>query len=412
MLRVDKFTVNGCVIKNPRSSQVRNVLNRIFEDEEYSEDVFALTKAVASVLPKEKSLLCWPHIDLQDFGFSEFFDKSYIFDPAKLKSFGTNIYEVLGKLLDSCISKRKFNRGERDNLKNVFNYLFTYNKRWGYVLGTGMDREKGFCNQTKVLDAGKYALKVPAYPYEWQYEPDLTNWVFMPQKYRKLKTYKGSVLLKTNNIKILENVGEHQQAGISSFMNYSDKNDAYNYYINTYLKDFSTVPQSSFDDIALDFATLNRDFSKDGKYTNFAFENPNNIILKDGKLYLVDELIEGHSEPNTTADYLFNMLSIVHQFDMHNHVDYAESMPYAKTIFKKILKSSALAQLPPVSSDKHGEYILKQVLENFKINVFVEDVAKEFERINSISDSVTRVKTMEKYADKLLNITDDKVFGN
>ena len=402
MLRVNKFTVNRNVIKNPQSSQVREVLTRIFEDDEISEDAFALTKAIASVLPKEKALSCWPHVDLEGFSFVEFRDPAYIFDPERLKSFGTDITEVLNRILDSCISKRKFKPDQRDNLKNVFNYLFN-NTRWWNVLGTGMDREKGFCRQTKVLDAGKYAIKVPSYNYKWQYEPDLTNWVFMSQKYRKLKTYKGSVLLKTKDLKIMENVGEHQQAGISSFNNYSDKVESYNYYINTYLKDFSAVPQKSFDDVALDFATLNRDFSKDGKYTNFAFENPNNIILKDGKLYLVDELIEEHTEPNTTADYLFNMLSIVHQFDMHNHVDYAGSMPYAKTIFKKILKSSALAQLPPVPSGKRGEYILEQVLGNFKINVPVEDVVMEFGKINKIQDKVARVKTMEKYADKLLN---------
>lgn len=405
MLRVDKFIVGENRFINPQPSKVQDVLYRIFENESYSEDVFALTKAVASALPEEKALLCWPHVDLEDLYFSEYRDSSYIFAPAKLKSFGTNISEVLSKLLDSCITKRKFNLGERDNLKNLFNYLFTVANHWETLVGEGFDREKGFDRATKVLSVGKYALKIPSYKYNWQYTPDLDNWCFLYPKYRTLKTYKGSVLMKTKDIKILENVGKHEQAGVSSFVNYMDKKECLNYYRQNYLKEFSSVSQKSFDDIALDFASLNNDFSKDGNYTHFAFENPNNIILKDDKLYLVDELIENYFEPNTTSHYLFNMLGIVHQFDLHCGIDYEDATPHAQVLFKKILNSCALAKLPPISEQRSSVYMLNQVLKNFKIETPVENIIEKFEKINKIQDAGIRVKSMNMYTKELLEKT-------
>ena len=176
-------------------------------------------------------------------------------------------------------------------------------------LSTILTREKFIeeGTQNKVYKVTrKYALRVPR---KSVIEPD-----HLPDKvtrgkgiFANLKSYFGEAVIELGKLQILRNVGKHCPAGVPEHLTkvYS-QNRIKKYYLNHYLPRFAAIPQSAYDTLAQDINKLNEIKLGPRRFCIFDSLNPNNIVTRNGKLYLVDEIdtLCDRSYSNTTAKLL------------------------------------------------------------------------------------------------------------
>ena len=385
MLNVSKLIVNNTKIKQPDSSFVRQVLKNIVTDPIEANR----TRLVKKYCPKkwnEFSYFPYKNSTEKRGGYAYCLSNNLI--DRHLNQIGTSWEEMVCVLIRRVLKKKKINFQESQDLNEMINNSNMNSvEHRPDILGIGYNRGSELRGYNKVFDfSQEFALKVLNDSFAEGV------WTFKNQ-YNGLKTYYGNILLKNKYMSILRNVGKHTPAG-RIIGKQSDK------YYNNYLEEFSEVPQISFDNVALDLALLNNKYSKNGYWTSFDFENPNNILLKDGVLYLVDELDNTCSHCNTASEFAFMLLCQINPFQIINQ--YGDALPYAKIIFQKVMKASILARLPITKEENFKKERFEYILKCLGIKKPVESVITEFENINNIDDKNIRLDAVNKYLDTLL----------
>ena len=173
------------------------------------------------------------------------------------------------------------------------------------------------------------------------------------RKFSQLKHYFGEAIAKIFNnsgedMAILKNVyskGISIPAGVpDDFAKTHTKDECFKYYADVYLPKFASLPQKSFDGIAMDFALLNKMSTKRKSYF-FDFLNPNNFVLCGKTIRVLDEINE-YEKP--TRNCITDMLDVfLNRVDLDNDAVYDENLvSLRKKLTKKIILAGARHKVP------------------------------------------------------------------
>ena len=217
-----------------------------------------------------------------------------------------------------------------------------------------------------------------------------------------LKNYFGEAILSLDKIQILRNVGNHRPAGVpESIAKKCNKYKIEKYYLNTYLPRFAHIPQSGYDELAADINRLNRITLGPRRFCIFDSLNPNNIVLKSGKLYMVDEIdtLCDRSYSNTTAKLLEVFINRATK-DM-DAPQVPKKLPLVRKIFKKVVFASSKAGLVHANS-KWDFMNWEKALQLCKIKETAADVLNSLENIEyRNTDREKRESAVKTYLNKL-----------
>lgn len=304
--------------------------------------------------------------------------------------------ERLGRLIDNVLQKNCCTENEEKSLKMLIQrelYNIMSNKR---LLGVGFHESVYRIND-------KYAAKVNPNEFASTVIDKDDSFLIPDNSFKELKTYFGGILARFGNFNILRNLGEHIPAGVPENI---EKLFAKEYYRETYLPTFAKVPQESYNALLEDCTYLNKRH-KEGKdfYCHiFDYINPNNIVLKDDKLYWVDNIRSDSAEQNATMRVL-NMMLNKYGIGAENIIfdGFGESRKYAKEIFDKVIIAGAAAKLSFRSSiDMFSDRSLRNILQNLEIKCEPAKFTEIIETINKIEDKEQRVLATEKYLKSFL----------
>ncbi len=222
--------------------------------------------------------------------------------------------------------------------------------------------------------------------------------------FAKLQNYFGEAVLEIGKLQILPNVGKHIPAGIPEHLTkFLGKNKINQYYINTYLPTFAKLPQDSYNSLIQDIEKLNEIKLGPHQYCLFDYLNPNNIVTRSGKLYLVDEIdtLQDKSYMNTTAK-LLNVF--INRASRNQEAPFAgENIKFVRKIFKKVLIASANVNMLPANSKEDIE-IWQRALKKCNINTNVYEILDNIENISAkYNIREERINASKIYLDKLFN---------
>ncbi len=229
---------------------------------------------------------------------------------------------------------------------------------------------------------------------------------FPENGFKGLKTYYGSKVADFDDVVILKNVssdGEHIPVGIPqkfAINNSSDENSVY--YQCIALPRLSDIPQKSFDAVAEDCQRLNDLGAKNKTHYAFDYINPNNFVIVDDKIRIIDDInILNSSEDNSVAN-LFNVflensfLNTPVQYSMYSEIT-------RRNLFKKIVLAGMKASLPMRSkySTENISSWKNVVNELCGIDTPYSEVLSNLEKISQNPNKEQRVKLANDYLDSL-----------
>lgn len=171
--------------------------------------------------------------------------------------------------------------------------------------------------------------------------------------FKSLTNYFGEAIIEFGHFQILKNLGNHKPAGVPEHISRNlSKSQIDYYYLTRYLPRFAHIPQSSYDDFAQNMAKLNEIKVGERQYCAFDSLNPNNVVLKKGKLYLVDEIDTHQNRPyaNTTAKLLEVFLNRA-TYNQLSPIANDEQLKNVRRIFKKVLLAASNAKLLHADSE-------------------------------------------------------------
>ncbi len=207
--------------------------------------------------------------------------------------------------------------------------------------------------------------------------PDNLN--FGKSLFSKLHNYYGEAIASLGKFQILKNVGFHKPAGVPEhIIKFLSRGQINKYYTKKYLPTFANIPQSSYDELAQDISKLNEIKLGPRQFCLFDSLNPNNIVLHNGKLFLVDEIDTNYDKSygNTTAK-LFEVFINRASKDFESP-DAKNKTKLVRKIFKKIILASSKADL--LHADTKEDFAnWQKALKKCKIKDDANDV------LNSIS---------------------------
>lgn len=287
--------------------------------------------------------------------------------------------------IDTFIKKESISEKEE---KNLITYFTDKLNEWisGGIFGSGEH------NTIYRIEDGKYLLKVPR-----NAKPNIDKITIEQNETAKsLKTYRGHTVANFGNVSILKNAGRDKDlipAGYAGTSN--NMHEMIKYYNEVYLPKFSSLPQSSFDDVAADFAMLNK--------SNYTFDtiNPNNFQARsDGKIVVLDDLEKsGEYKPNSLSK-LFRVFTNSITHDVQAEYDLL-AVGNRRNLFKKIILASEKNELPYGSSMSDREELnLAMRLCNFEepfseVQRTLTDYRRKYPDIN------TRLLKINEYIDEL-----------
>ena len=201
------------------------------------------------------------------------------------------------------------------------------------------------------------------------------------------------------NFRILKNIGKHLPAGVAYK---TDAAKVDNAYIN-YLLKFSNVSQDSYDNIVKDCITLNKRQINNKTCWLFDTVNPNNLVLKDNKLFWVDDITVSYGTRNNLVD-LLDMLLNHKRLGMYVNHGYGEYLPQARAIFEKVVLAGAKNQLPIKGTSVMTKINCNQFLKNLEIDEKAENFIDDISNIFSIQEYDKRISETKKYIDYLYSL--------
>ena len=221
--------------------------------------------------------------------------------------------------------------------------------------------------------------------------------------FRSLTNYFGEAIIEFGHFQILKNLGKHTPAGVPEHISKRlSPNQINNYYLTKYLPRFSDLSQGSYDDFAKNLAKLNEIKSGFRQYCAFDSLNPNNVVVKRGKLYLVDEIDTHQNRPyaNTSAKLLEVFINRATSEQLSPFGN-DEQVKLVRKIFKKVLTAASKAQLMHADSEMDFKN-WKLALERCKIKENASEVISTIETIEyQEKDPHKKIDKLHAYINKL-----------
>lgn len=247
----------------------------------------------------------------------------------------------------------------------------------------------------------KYVMRIPIgekiNPEELPDMPIIVSRIF-----KGLNNYFGEAIFKLGKIQILPNVGIHIPAGIPEhFSKNNQKCSAHKYYKEKYLPHFAKISQASYNELANDIAKLNEIKCGPRSYCLFDSINPNNIVSRAGRLFLVDEIdtLCDKSYSNTTAKLLEVFINRATKDSESPSV--GNSIKFVRQIFKKVVIAADNASL--LHADSKEDFAnWQKALNKCKIHNNATDVIYKLEHIHETTKNPSeRIKLIQTYINKL-----------
>lgn len=268
------------------------------------------------------------------------------------RSFATKTSHVLENCIDNVVGGNVFSIVSKIKLKKLLSQLLPDIKKTENFINSGFES-----SVYKISD--KYVLKVPNDDSE-----QLSSWYNFPtcpnKHFAKLDFYYGEPLVKCGEIEILKNATPTDNY-VCCGLKYKSRNteDEIQKYEKEFIPFLSSLPQSSYTDFAKGLKELNS-ISTQYKESKLYFipdvMNPNNIIIHDKKIKLVDRLEECHTkEPN-------DLFMLLEPFLLRYSTEYipeykTELDDERRNILKKCLIATEEAELPFAPDDTIGSAI-------------------------------------------------------
>lgn len=250
---------------------------------------------------------------------------------------------------------------------------------------------KGYKGNVYEIDS-QYALKIPTH-----FRQGINIPVFIQNSFSSLKSYFGNKIAIMGDYSILKNIGKHIPIGIPLSMSSKDRVEEANiYYDEVFLPKFANLPQKAFDNIAEDCNTLNnlKDNVQDLKYS-FDYMNPNNFVIKNNKILILDDIVCDINASNTISD-LFKAMLCYKEFGVQNSKNKTNLENYRK-IYKKIILAGIKKDLP-LGYDKSSFLWKKATEELCCCNASALDVVKTLECYKSkCQDKISLIKLVQRY---------------
>ena len=171
--------------------------------------------------------------------------------------------------------------------------------------------------------------------------------------FKSLTNYFGEAIIEFGHFQVLRNLGNHKTAGVPEHISRNlSKSQVDYYYLTRYLPRFAHIPQSGYDEFAQNMAKLNEIKVGERQYCAFDSLNPNNVVLKKGRLFLVDEIDTHQNRPyaNTTAKLLEVFLNRA-TYNQLSPIPNDEQVKTVRKIFKKVLLAASKAKLLHADSE-------------------------------------------------------------
>ena len=334
-------------------------------------------------------------------------------------SFGSAKSDGIIKLLDKSIDTL-LSGGEMD-IKNKLTFRRVLNEAIPHIMTPENFINKG--QDSKVYRiSDKYVAK-----FRRGYYGDNVCHFFDPIKlpskhFMNLDFYYGEPVVKVGKLEILKNATPTENfvcCGSNFHYDGLSSHSELDAYENVYLPICSSLPQESFDKLAMNLNKLNHKRCSGGlfqKESPMLYDlnpelvrpdtfinrlhkksfipdviNPNNLIISDGEFRLVDSLEKVNQEnPNSVYTMLEPLLIRV---TPNTHATADKSLlPMRKQIYKKILISAEKCMLPLDSPIKYNysDWVLKEILygQNILDNLRRMRTSKTpiSERVNLIED--------------------------
>ena len=300
----------------------------------------------------------------------------------------------LEKLIDELLENKTINT---QAFKNEIIQSLDLIRLQKNVLGSGV-------HETVYRLNDKYALKL--HPTKTASQLKLiypqNEIIVHTNEYNDLGTYKGNILAEVGEVKILENLGNHIPAGTPRGQ--IDYDFLKRYYENKYLPLFSKVSQDCYNAILEDCGKLNDRYRTNGTYHLFDTVNPNNIVLKNDKLYWVDEIRECKKDWNSITSVLDMMLN-KYNAGRRIYDGYGASTNDARIIFKKIILAGMNADTPVRGTSYFTMEFWTNLLKNLKIDTKPQKVVNDLEAIYRIDNKDIRLCETIEYLNNLLQHT-------
>ena len=231
----------------------------------------------------------------------------------------------------------------------------------------------------------------------------------LPQKavfgqgiFNHLHHYFGEAIIKVGNFQILRNVGKHTPAGVPEHCSKQlGKCSINRYYKEKYLPHFARITQNSYNELAGDIAKLNEIKLGPRSYCLFDSLNPNNIVARGGKLYLVDEIdtLYDKSFGNTTAKLL--EVFINRATKDYEAPDAGNKRKFVRNIFKKVVIAADNASL--LHADTKEDYAQwEKALAKCKFNIPASEILNKLDKLQyNVKDQKERTTLIKNYLNKL-----------
>jgi len=315
-----------------------------------------------------------------------YFHPSFCANPLKLKDFDD--------LLNFALKNpEKITEETENKLLHIFNDEAKISRK-NYINRGAIGKVYGFSNDFVFKKDSMY--RKIALPFSrCRINPENIN--------KDLDIYYGSEVANIGSAKILQNADPEKRATIlgapiNKFI--FDSTVIWYYKRKKFAQKLAAMPQEAFDKVAKNFDVLNKRGSSTDEHYAFDFYNPNNFLLLDKEIRIVDEL-DRTSERN--VNNIGGMLAaFITQMSAHvNAKPSAELLPARREIMKKCFLATEKAQLP-IDWDSYDRGGVSRVYSLIKIKRQPgELLAKLKEFRATIPDMTERLKAVEEYIDEL-----------
>lgn len=202
------------------------------------------------------------------------------------------------------------------------------------------------------------------------------------KRFSSLPFYFGEPVLKSGNVEILKNAtpsSNYRYCGTQYRGERQPSKEDIELYNNEYLPLCASLPQESYDNLAMGLKQLNS-IRKISGYKLMSFTpdiiNPNNILIADGQFRVVDKLDKiQQKNPNTIYTILEPLIIRLSPETTANRSN--ELFPHRINIFKKSLIAGEKAELPLQSTTKYefSDFVLNEVVHPNAI-ILMENIQK------------------------------------
>ena len=208
-----------------------------------------------------------------------------------------------------------------------------------------------------------------------------------------LKSYYGEEIATFGKVKVLKNVSkskEHNPVGLPyKSVFHLSSSEATKYYEDVCFPRIANLPQKSFDNLAQDCAILN-----EKKGYLFDYMNPNNFVLVDNEIRVVDSIVcsignDSNSITNLLRPFLWSE-------GVYKEASFSEKLlEPRREVFKKIVLAGMKHDLPVLGMGR--EYVFDEVTEWLcRANTPSQKISKRLEQIkndyHNISERLEQTK--------------------